>query len=69
MKKNNQSLSVKRGTVLSTRAMVGTLCGVLMLIVAKFLLDGYGIATTLVFLLVMSGTLFWILNNVRKVIK
>ncbi len=61
--------SVERGTVLSTRAMVGTLCGALMLIFAKFLLDGYGIATTLVFLLVMSGTLFWILNKVRKVIK
>lgn len=61
--------SVERGTVLSTRAMVGTLCGALMLIIAKFLLDGYGIATTLVFLLVMSGLLFWILNNVRKVIK
>ena len=61
--------SVERGTVLSTRAMVGTLCGAQMLIVAKFLLDGYGIATTLVFLLVMSGTLFWILNKVRKVIK
>ena len=61
--------SVERGTVLSTRAMVGTLCGALMLIVAKFLLDGYGIATTLLFLLAMSGILFWILNKVRKVIK
>lgn len=61
--------SIERGTVLSTRAMVSTLCGALMLIIAKFLLDGYGIATTLVFLLVMSGTLFWILNKVRKVIK
>ena len=61
--------SSERGTVLSARAMVTSLCGAVMLIVAKFLMDGYGIATTLVFLLVMSGLLFWILHKVRQVIK
>lgn len=61
--------SVERGTVLSTRAMVNTLCGAIMLIVSKFLLDGCGIAATLIFLLSMTGALFWVLGKLKKVIE
>ena len=51
--------STERGTVLSTRAMVSTVVGATGLFIAKFLLDGYGITTTLVFILVMTGLLIW----------
>jgi len=61
--------SVERGTVLSTRAMVSTLFGAMMLIAAKFFMDGYGIDATLIFLLFMTSTLLWILNKLRSVIK
>lgn len=61
--------STERGTVLSTRAMVSALCGAGMLTVAKFLMDGCGIGATLIFLLGMSGVLFWILGKVKKIIK
>ena len=58
--------SNERGTVLSTRAMVSTLCGAGMLTSAKFLLDTYGIQTTMLFTLFMTVFLFWSLKNVRK---
>ena len=61
--------SVERGTVLSTRAMVSTLCGAIMLVVSKFLLDGWGVAATFIFLLCMTGTLFLVLGKLKKVIK
>lgn len=61
--------SNERGTVLSTRAMVATIVGAIALIIAKFLLDGFGITTTLVFVLCMSGLLVWSLKSVMKYIK
>jgi MFS family permease len=61
--------SNERGTVLSTRAMVATIVGAIGLIMAKFLLDGFGITTTLVFVLCMSGLLVWSLKSVMKYIK
>ena len=61
--------SNERGTVLSTRAMVATIVGAIGLIMAKFLLDGFGITTTLVFVLCMSGLLVWSLKHVMKYIK
>ena len=61
--------SNERGTVLSTRAMVATIVGAIGLIMAKFLLDGFGITTTLVFVLCMSGLLIWSLKSVMKYIK
>ena len=61
--------SNERGTVLSTRAMVATIVGAIGLIMAKFLLDGFGITTTLVFVLGMSGLLVWSLKRVMKYIK
>lgn len=61
--------SNERGTVLSTRAMVSTVVGAVGLIIAKFLMDGYGITTTLVFTLAMTGLLMWSLKNVVKYIK
>ena len=61
--------SNERGTVLSTRAMVATIVGAIGLIMAKFLLDGFGITTTLVFVLCMSGLLVWSLKRVMKYIK
>lgn len=61
--------SNERGTVLSTRAMVATIVGAIGLIIAKFLLDGFGITTTLVFVLCMSGLLVWSLKRVMKYIK
>lgn len=61
--------SNERGTVLSTRAMVATIVGAIGLIMAKFLLDGFGITTTLVFVLGMSGLLVWSLKSVMKYVK
>ena len=61
--------STERGTVLSTRAMVSTVVGAIGLIIAKFLLDGFGITTTLTFALVMTGLLVWSLKGVMKYIK
>ena len=61
--------SNERGTVLSTRAMVATIVGAIGLIMAKFLLDGFGITTTLVFVLCMSGLLVWSLKRVIKYVK
>ena len=61
--------SNERGTVLSTRAMVSTVVGAIGLIVAKFLMDGYGITTTLLFTFAMTGLLMWSLKNVVKYIK
>ena len=61
--------SNERGTVLSTRAMVSTVSGAIFLIVAKFLMDGYGITTTLMFVFVMTFFLVWSLKNTNKYIK
>ena len=61
--------SKERGTVLSTRAMVSTVVGAVGLIIAKFLMDGYGITTTLIFIFVMTLLLIWSLKNVVKYIK
>jgi MFS family permease len=61
--------STERGTVLSTRAMVSTVVGAIGLIIAKFLMDGYGITTTLLFTFVLTGLLFWSLKHVIKYVK
>ena len=61
--------STERGTVLSTRAMVSTVVGAIGLVIAKFLLDGFGITTMLVFTLAMTGLLMWSLKSVMKYIK
>ena len=58
--------SQERGTVLSTRAMVSTVCGAATLILAKVLLDGFGIAVTLVVFLCMTGLLVWALKKVAE---
>ena len=61
--------SKERGTVLSTRAMVSTAFGAIFLGAAKFLMDGYGITTTLV--CVFGATIFLViaLKKVAKYIK
>lgn len=61
--------STERGTVLSTRAMVSTVVGATGLIIAKFLMDGYGITTTLIFAFVMTGLLMLSLKRTMKYIK
>lgn len=61
--------SNERGTVLSTRAMVSTALGAASLIIAKFLMDGYGITTTLVCVLGATVLLVWSLIRVEKHIK
>ena len=61
--------STERGTVLSTRAMVNTAIGAIGLIIAKFLLDGWGITATLVFTLAMTILLIWSLQKVTKYVK
>ena len=66
---HHSNKSNERGTVLSTRAMVSTAIGAVGLITAKFLLDIFGITTTLVFTLVMTGLLMWSLQSVKKYIK
>lgn len=60
--------SNERGTVLSTRAMVSTVVGAIGLVMAKFLLDGFGITATLIFVLIMTIILLWSLKNVAKYI-
>ena len=61
--------SKERGTVLSTRAMVSTVSGAVFLIIAKFLMDGFGITTTLISVFVMTIILMFALKNVSKYIK
>ena len=61
--------SQERGTVISTRAMVSTLLGAGWLVAAKFLVDGFGITTTLVALLITTVILFWALGKVSVFIK
>jgi MFS family permease len=66
---HNDISSQKRGTVLSTRAMVSTLFGAAMLTAAKLLLDNYGIQTTMIFTFVMTIILFISLHSVKKYLK
>ena len=61
--------SQERGTVISTRAMVSTIFGAILLCIAKFLVDGFGITITLVVFLIMTVVLFWALQKVSKFIK
>lgn len=61
--------STERGTVLSTRAMVSTFCGAGSLIIAKILLDGFGITTTLIATLFMTIILLWSLKKVSPYLK
>lgn len=61
--------SKERGTVLSTRAMVGTVFGAVMLSCAKLLLDNFGMEPTMIFTLLMTTLLFWSLNKVKKYLK
>ena len=49
--------------------MVSTVLGAIGLIIAKFLMDGYGITITLMFTFVMTGLLLWSLQKVKKYIK
>ncbi len=58
--------SQERGTVLSTRAMVSTVCGAMTLMLAKVLLDGFGITATLVVFLCMTVLLVWALKKVSE---
>ena len=58
--------SQERGTVLSTRAMVSTVCGAITLMLAKVLLDGFGITATLLALLFMTVVLVWALKKVSE---
>lgn len=66
---HNDISSQKRGTVLSTRAMVNTLFSAAMLACAKILLDNYGIQPTMLFTLFMTIILFISLRYVKKHIK
>ncbi len=61
--------STERGTVLSTREMTSTVSGATFLIAAKFLMDGFGITTTLLAILTMTVVLFCSLKAVSKYIK
>lgn len=61
--------SSERGTVLSTRAMVATISGAIFSIIAKFLIDDFGITATLIVMFVMTSLLIWSLKNVSKYIK
>lgn len=61
--------SQERGTVLSTRAMVATVCGAVMLIGAKFLMDNFGVTATLLSVLLMTTVLVWGLKKVAVFIK
>ena len=60
--------SNERGTVISTRAMVSGGIGAVFLISAKFLMDGFGITTTLIWVLFMTITLIWALKNISQYI-
>ena len=66
---HNDISSQKRGTVLSTRAMVSTVFSATTLTCAKFFLDNYNIQTTMLFMLCMTIILFWSLKQVKKHIK
>lgn len=66
---HNDIDSKERGTVLSTRAMVGTVFGAIMLSCAKIFLDSFGIQMTMLFTLLMTTLLIWSLKNVKKYIK
>ncbi len=60
--------STERGTVLSTSAMVSTIVGAVFLVVSKFLLDEYGILTTLWFEFIMLIPLILSLKATSKYI-
>ena len=47
---------------------VSGVVGAVGLIIAKFLVDDFGITTTLVFVFAMVGLLIWSLKNVTKYI-
>lgn len=66
---HNDISSQKRGTVLSTRAMVSTLFGAAILACAKLFLDKYGLQSTMIFTLIMTIILFISLHSVKKYIK
>ena len=66
---HNDIESKERGTVLSTRAMVSSAIGAIMLSVAKILLDNYGMKITMLFTLFMTIFLFMLLKKVRRYIK
>ena len=61
--------STERGTVISTRAMVGTILGALLLVIVKFLVDYTGLTITLICSLVGTISLFWALHKVSGFIK
>lgn len=61
--------SSERGTVLSTRAMVATISGAIFSVIAKFLMDDFGITTTFIVMFAMTSLLIWSLRNVSKYIK
>ena len=52
--------------MLSTRAMVSTVCGAITLMLDKVLLDGFGITATLLALLFMTVVLVWALKKVSE---
>lgn len=58
--------STERGTVLSTSAMVSTIVGAVFLVASKFLLDEYGILTTLWFEFIMLIPLILSLKATSK---
>lgn len=66
---HNDIPSNKRGTVLSTRAMVSMIFGATTLSVAKILLDNFGIEITMLVVLFMTTLLFWSLKKVEHYIK
>ena len=61
--------SIERGTVLSTRAMVSTALGAVALVLAKFLMDGYGITVALISVFVLTILLILSLKSVAKYIE
>ena len=61
--------STERGTVISTRAMVSTVLGAIILVASKFLVDGFGLTTTLVCALFATVLLFWALRKVSVFVK
>ena len=61
--------STERGTVISTRAMVSTIMGAIILVASKFLVDGCGLTTTLVCALFATILLFWALRKVSVFVK
>lgn len=61
--------STERGTVISTRAMVSMVLGAVVLIISKFLVDGFGLTITLTCALFATVLLFWALRNVSGFIK